>query len=210
MQTTTGVQPIRMAKQDLRREMRHRRSTLPPADAARAADEAARHALTLPVWDRVRVVASYVAIRRELDVAPLERALAARGITVVLPRVVSGHGERLHFHRADASTLVAGPMGLREPSSDAPEVSLDTIDVFILPGLAFDARGARLGWGRGHFDATLAAAPGALRVAYAYEIQIVPAVPESAGDERVDAIVTETGARETGARPHEAPWRVRP
>ncbi len=137
--------------------------------------------------------------------------MVARGITVVLPRVVPGPREPLHFHRTDGDdALVNGPMGLLEPPSDAPEVPLSLIDLFIVPGLAFDARGARIGYGRGHFDATLAAASGALRVAYAFELQIVPAVPESAGDERVDVIVTEAGARETSARPPEAPWRVRP
>ena len=213
-QTTTGAQAIRMAKQDLRREMRERRSALPDADAVRAAATTAQHALSLPIWDRVRTVAMYRAIRKELDAAPLEQALVARGITVVLPRVIAGHGELLHFHRTDGEAadaqLVSGPMGLLEPPSDAPAVPLSTIDVFILPGLAFDTRGARLGWGRGHFDATLAAAPGALRVGYAFELQIVPAVPESAGDERVDVLVTEMGVRQTNARSPEAPWRVRP
>jgi 5-formyltetrahydrofolate cyclo-ligase len=151
-----------------------------------------------------------LALRDELDASPLQRALAERGVTVVLPRVKPGPRELLHFHRVDGDcALVAGPMGLLEPSSDAPEVPLTAIDVFIVPGLAFDERGARIGYGRGHFDATLAAAAGALRVAYAFELQIVPAVPESAGDERVDVIVTEAGVRWTGARSPEAPWRVR-
>jgi 5-formyltetrahydrofolate cyclo-ligase len=80
-------------------------------------------------------------------------------------------------------------------------VPLAEIDLYILPGLAFDARGARLGWGRGHFDATLAATPRALRLAWAYEFQVVAAVPEGPGDERVDVIVTETSVHLTGARP---------
>jgi 5-formyltetrahydrofolate cyclo-ligase len=212
--TTRGALSVQMAKQDLRREMRERRATISPAAAADAAEDAARVALALPVWERVRTAALYVAIRDELDVAPLERGLTARGITLVIPRVHPDRRALLHFHRLDAldgpDAYVIGPMGLREPPSDAPEVPLSTIDLFVVPGLAFDPRGARLGYGRGHFDATLAAAAGALRIAYAYQIQIVPAVPESAGDERVDVIVTEAGARETYARPPEAPWRVRP
>jgi 5-formyltetrahydrofolate cyclo-ligase len=210
--TTRGALSTQMAKQDLRREMRERRAAISSDEAARAALAAADVALTLPAWAQVKTAALYLAIRDELDVRPLERALTARGITVVLPRVKPGPRELLHFHRIDdgPDALVRGPMGLLEPAADAPEVALNAIDLFIVPGLAFDERGARLGWGRGHFDATLAAASGALRVAYAFELQIVPAVPESAGDERVDAIVTEKGVRLTGARPPEAPWRVRP
>jgi 5-formyltetrahydrofolate cyclo-ligase len=209
--TTRGALSIQMAKQDLRREMREKRAAIPAAEAARARVAACEAALSLPVWDRVRTCAMYLALRDELDAGPLQRELTTRGITVVFPRVVPGPRELLHFHRIDGDcTLVAGPLGLLEPPSDAPEVPLSAIDLFIVPGLAFDARGARIGYGRGHFDATLAAAAGALRVAYAYEIQIVPAVPESAGDERVDVIVTEAGARATKARAPEAPWRVRP
>ncbi len=211
--TIRGDLSIHMAKQDLRREMRERRAAIPPADADRAAFAACSAALMLPVWERVRTAALYLAIRDELDAGPLERALRHRGISVVLPRVVPGPRELLHFHRieglSNGDALMTGPMGLLEPRSDTPEVPLSSIDLFVLPGLAFDPRGARLGWGRGHYDATLAAAAGALRVAYAFEVQIVPAVPESAGDERVDVLVTEAGARETGARPPEAPWRVR-
>jgi 5-formyltetrahydrofolate cyclo-ligase len=200
-----------MAKQFLRREMRERRAAIPAALAASAAEAACAAALTLPQLTKVKTVAMYLALRDELDASPLQRALTERGITVVLPRVVPGPRELLHFHRIDGDcVLVSGPMGLLEPPSDAPEVPLSAIDLFIVPGLAFDSRGARIGYGRGHFDATLAAAAGALRVAYAYEIQIVPAVPESAGDERVDVIVTEAGARATMARAPEAPWRVRP
>jgi 5-formyltetrahydrofolate cyclo-ligase len=209
--TTRGALPIQMAKQDLRRDMRERRAAISPDEADRAAAAACTHALALPVWERARTVALYLAVRDELDAGPLERALTERGLTVVLPRVVAGPGELLHFHRIEngLQSLVSGPMGLLEPPADAPEAPLSTIDVFVVPALAFDPRGGRLGWGRGHFDATLAAAPGALRLGYAFELQIVPAVPESAGDERVDVIVTEQGARATGARPPEAPWRVR-
>src|SRR5262245_35295095 len=154
--TTRGALSIQMAKQDLRREMRERRAAILPAEARDAASAACANALALPVWARVRTAALYLAVRDELDAGPLERDLAARGITVVLPRVVAGHGERLHFHRMDGDAeLVPGPLGIMEPPSDAPEVPLSAIDLFIVPGLAFDARGARMGYGRGHFDTTL-------------------------------------------------------
>jgi 5-formyltetrahydrofolate cyclo-ligase len=106
-------------------------------------------------------------------------------------------------HAADA----AGPLGLSEPAADAPTVPLDEIDVFILPGLAFSFQGARLGWGRGHFDATLARVPRAVRLAWAYEFQLVPDVPETPADERVDVIVTDAAVRETHGRPVPGLWR---
>jgi 5-formyltetrahydrofolate cyclo-ligase len=67
----------------------------------------------------------------------------------------------------------------------------------------------RIGWGKGHYDATLALAPAALRLGVAYAFQIVPAAPESSGDERMDGILSEAGVLETGARPIASPWRAR-
>jgi 5-formyltetrahydrofolate cyclo-ligase len=201
------------SKAELRRGVAEARGRLGAAEIAAAAAQVADAALALPVWNQVRVVATYVAMsgRGELPVAPLESVLAARGVTVVWPRVAGGRGLPLAFHRAQVDRLEAGPFGLRQPVADsATEVPLGDIDVLIVPGLAFTREGARLGWGGGYYDATLAAAPAhTLRVGVGYDFQVVPFVPESAGDERVDVIVSEAGARMTGARRLETPWRAR-
>jgi 5-formyltetrahydrofolate cyclo-ligase len=108
-------------------------------------------------------------------------------------------GTRLAFHVT--RELHPARFGLLEPAADSPEALPQRIDVFVVPGLGFDARGARLGYGKGFYDSALAAAPRALRIGVAFDCQIVHEIPEHAGDQRVDVIVTETGARWTGARP---------
>lgn len=192
---------VTSGKRELRQHMRARRLTVPADDAERAAAAACARALPLPIWNGVRTVALYRAIRGELPTAALEAALVARGIRVVLPRVDAPvPGGLLSFHVANAP-LTSGPMGLAEPDASTPNVPLAEIDVFILPGLAFDARGARLGWGRGHFDATLTATPAALRLAWAFDFQVVAEVPETPSDVRVDIIISDAEVRLTGARP---------
>jgi 5-formyltetrahydrofolate cyclo-ligase len=194
------VGPTVESKDDFRRAMRARRAALPADEQSRASLAVAQVGLADAGLTGARVVAAYVAMKGELDAWPLGDALAARGALLVLPRVVDpGPGGVLTFHRAD-SPLVASKFGVLEPAADAPVVPLDDIDVFLVPGLCFDGRGARIGWGRGHYDATLACAPAARRLGVAYSFQIVPAAPESSGDERMDGILTETGALTTNAR----------
>jgi 5-formyltetrahydrofolate cyclo-ligase len=82
--------------------------------------------------------------------------------------------------------------GLREPSADAQEVPVADIAAFVVPGLAFDRAGGRIGWGRGHYDATFAAAsPAALRVGLAYECQLIEHVAPEPHDVALHIIITE-------------------
>jgi 5-formyltetrahydrofolate cyclo-ligase len=204
------VLAMRAAKVELRRTMRERRVALPAADAARLAARAAVHLAALPALAAARVVALYAPVRGEIDTAPIAQALRARGLMLCYPRVVPAH-RHLHFHAvADERALCPSPgLGIPEPPADLPRVAAHEIDLFVVPGLAFDRAGERLGWGRGYYDTTLAAAPEAFRVGYAYDFQLVPAVPVSADDERVDVLVTETGAHVTAARPTQTLRRAR-
>jgi 5-formyltetrahydrofolate cyclo-ligase len=109
---------------------------------------------------------------------------------VVYPRVVEGN-RVLAFHEAMRDELALARFGLREPQARTAEVALEDISVFFVPGLAFDREGGRIGWGRGHYDATFAARPDALRVGLAFECQIVERVPREAHDTLVNIIITE-------------------
>jgi 5-formyltetrahydrofolate cyclo-ligase len=135
-----------------------------------------------------------VAIKGELDPAPALAELGARGAELALPRLSADGGE-LRFHRAGPELpLVAGPFGLSEPDPRSPAVPLTGIDVMLVPGLAFDARGRRLGFGRGYYDRALSGAPAGARpalIGLAYEFQIVPECPADEGDVGVDLIVTD-------------------
>ncbi|RMH42834.1 MAG: 5-formyltetrahydrofolate cyclo-ligase, partial [Deltaproteobacteria bacterium] len=175
-----------------------RRDAIPPEHAAVAADIAAAHAVAAISPAPGQTIGLYAAFRSELATAPLAGALADAGATLAYPRVDRA-ARRLVFHAvADPRDLRPGVLGIPEPPPDAPAVDLTAVAAFVVPGLAFDRSGGRLGWGRGYYDATLAAAPRARRIGYAFELQLVEIVPVDDHDAPMDCVITEAGIRTVG------------
>lgn len=136
------------------------------------------------------VVASYRPLGGEIDPAPLERAARAAGCRLALPHVTS-RATPIRFVAWDAETpLTAGPFGLSQPHATAPEV---TPEIVLVPLVAFDAAGRRLGQGAGHYDRALAALPHAWRLGLAWSVQQVDALPADPWDVPLHAIATEAG-----------------
>lgn len=193
-----------MTVADLKKAMR-KEALASRADLAKAAPDASRRraeafAGTVPLPARA-VVSTYVAIGDEADPSPLTEVLRGRGHPIALPRV-AGKGKPLQFHLyEEGAKLVPGPFGLSQPAPDWPTV---VPGVLIVPLLAFDAKGNRLGYGAGFYDRTLRelrARHEVLAVGYAFAGQEVAEVPQHEGDERLDMIVTEVGARRFAKRP---------
>ena len=137
------------------------------------------------------MIALYAQKGSEVETDDLDAALRAAGFRVAYPRVIEV-SRVLAFHEVAIEALRASRWGLREPASDAPAIVVDEIAAFVIPGLAFDRGGGRVGWGKGHYDATLAVArAGALRIGLAYECQLVDEVPREGHDVLLDAIITE-------------------
>ena len=140
------------------------------------------------------VLAGYMPMRTEIDPLP---AMAVHQGAVGVP-VILGAGMPLRFREwGPGVAMVAGEFGALVPA-DGPWVEPE---VLIVPLLAFDARGYRLGYGGGFYDRTLAglrARHGVRAVGFAFGAQEVEAVPIDGFDERLDAVVTETGVREFG------------
>jgi len=158
------------------------------AGSARIAERA--NEAVLAGLSATSMIALYAEKGSEVETVQLEAAARRAGLRVVYPRVVAA--ERvLAFHEVSRDELAASRFGLREPQAGSPRVELSEISVFFVPGLAFDREGGRIGWGRGHYDATFAASPDALRVGLAFECQIVEHVPREAHDTLVNIIITE-------------------
>jgi 5-formyltetrahydrofolate cyclo-ligase len=173
----------------LREKARTARQGILAEERAPLAASAARRAFALPEVTRARYVLGFAAAPEELDPEPLLEALRQAGATVCLPRI-SGPGT-LALHVCELSTpLHEGPFGLRQPPSHTPTAEPGSIDLVIVPGVAFDASGNRLGFGGGYYDRLLAGMPRTMRIALAFEGQILDAIPSEAHDERVDIIVT--------------------
>ncbi len=137
------------------------------------------------------VVALYAAKGSEVPTASIDVAARRRRMRVVYPRIV-GTERRLVFCEVAREELVLGRFAIAEPRDGAPVVELGEIGAFVVPGVAFDREsGARLGWGRGHYDATLSAVPQALRIGLAFEIQMIDDIAHEPHDVAMNLIVTE-------------------
>ena len=177
-------------KQALRRSALLARRSLSDEQRRGAAEAVVRRLLALPALRDARTVLLYAATADELDVTALVRPLVDGGTRTLFPRV---RGERLELVAAsDLLGLTLGYRGVREPVG--PPIDPEVVDVAIVPGVAFDVHGGRLGHGGGHYDRLLAALPeDRPRIGVCYACQVVPRVPREAHDLPVDLVVTEAG-----------------
>ena len=185
---------IAASKQEIRARALARRAALKEAvpDLSRKLADNFVTAIPMPAN---AVVSAYFAIGDEADPTPLLKRLREKGHRIVLPRV-TGRGKALDFHLYDeTSELVPGGFGLSEPS--AQWLKLDP-DVLVVPMLAFDPLGYRIGYGAGFYDRTLAklrASRDVTAVGFAFAEQEFGPLPHDENDERLDWIVTQHGAR---------------
>lgn len=187
------------AKEELRRRMRGVRGAI-PADARAVRSRAmAERVLALDEYARAKVVAGYVAVRSEADPAAVLARARADGKRVALPRVDAN--DALVFHDwSDGHTLVESELGILEPAEDAPVLAPNEIDLVLVPALAADARGHRIGSGRGFYDRTLPLFTRAHKVAFVYDFQLLAEIPDTEGDVRVDRVLTDRRTLVVGAR----------
>ena len=182
-------------KARLRREMLARRAGIAAPEAAGAVARVILDGMPPPPG---AVVSGYWPMGDELDPRPLLAALAARGHAVALP-VTTRRGQPLRFRQwRPGEPLLPARFGLSEPAPDAPELRPDWL---LVPLLAFDRRGHRLGYGAGYYDRTLEALPDAVALGFAYAGQEVPRVPDGPGDRPLRAVATERGVIRCGATP---------
>jgi 5-formyltetrahydrofolate cyclo-ligase len=134
-----------------------------------------------------RMIALYRALPTECGTAALAAKLEASGRDICYP-VVTPDGRALSFRRG-LGVFVSGALGIEEPTGSP--VPLEEIDVLVVPAIAVDERGGRIGRGRGHYDATLAVCR-ATSIALVFEAQLVPRVPLCEHDRPVRAVCTES------------------
>lgn len=169
------------------------RAALFPDEIARRSLFAKERLLALPPLVEARAgatVALYLPLPGELDTLPIFEALAARGFRCAFPRVERGHPRLRFFPLSPGEPVERGPLGVPQPPA-RDEIPLEAIDLFLVPGQAFDRRGGRLGRGKGYYDATLAAAARAERIGLGFREQLVQVVPMFAHDAPMDWIVTD-------------------
>ena len=183
------------AKAALREEVLRRRGALPDGERASSSRRIVAAVLDLPAYERSRTVLAYASFGPELQTDGFVRRVLDDGKRLVLPRVERG-GLALYEVSDPARDLAPGTWGIREPVPDrCPPVNPGGVDFALVPGVAFDPAGRRLGYGGGFYDRLLGGglSDGARTVAGAFEIQVVQEVPVDPSDVPVDLVVTEKG-----------------
>ena len=187
-------------KSALRESVLAARAAQDPALRAANGASIVDHLLRLPSVFTARTLCAYVGFDTEIDTAPFLATVLAQGRRLLLPRVVeAGSRTRRHLvlHQVgdvDRDTR-PGRWGIREPDpARCPAIDPLDIDLVLLPGVAFDRRGGRLGYGAGFYDRLLTRLrPDCLRVAAAFSLQVVAEVPLEPHDQRCQCLVTEAG-----------------
>jgi 5-formyltetrahydrofolate cyclo-ligase len=179
-------------KAHIREQARAARARLSGSERRNGSARAARTVLRLYDLDHLDTIAAYIATPEELDPFLIIDALRFRGLHVALPRVRDPLDISMHLV-IDDSQLVAGSFGILEPAAAAPIVDPEDIDAILVPGVAFDVTGNRLGHGGGYYDRLLPRLRGdALRIGLAFDEQVFEEIPVEEHDAPLDAVVTPT------------------
>ena len=170
------------------------RNSLVPEERQGKSRAITERLLALPEFAAARNVFAYVSFRSEVETLDLIAHCLQHGVTVSVPLTLPGEHRLRPYAITDMSQdLAPGYCSIPEPLHTLPLVDPASIEVVVVPGSVFDARGGRLGYGGGYYDRFLqAAAPQALRIGLAFDLQVVAAVPLESHDQQLDYLITET------------------
>ncbi len=190
-----AIDSLSEAKKALRATVLAARDAMPLAARQQAGDAIMQRLYGLDVYRDANRVLTYMSIGAEVDTHGFFERLLGDGKMAVLPRIDKA-SKSLTLHRVEGDAdLVDGIWGIREPRADAPRMAITDLDMVLMPGLAFDFTGNRLGYGAGYYDRLLAPAKKTsrpVRVAAAFDCQVVDAVPAGSADQPFQFLITET------------------
>lgn len=182
-----------MSKQEERARARARLRALTPAERARAGEEIARRVWTVPEVAAARVLLLYASLPDEVPTDAIAEEARRRGVVVTYPRCLPATRE-MALHRVGHGRDLrdSGSYGIREPDPACVPVDVSEIEAALLPGLAWDRRGTRLGRGAGYYDRLLSHPRwNGFRCGLFFAAQQSPSLPADPWDAPLDAVVTE-------------------
>ncbi len=180
-------------KREIRNGIEKQRQQLPKAWVESRSSIIIEQLKRLPEFQSAQIIHCYVSWRNEVNTHELIKELLQRGRTVVVPVVEVANRTLLHSRITNFDDLQAGSFGILEPPRDhLVPVKVSELDLIIVPGIAFDLRGYRIGFGGGYYDAFLSQVK-ATKIGLAFHFQIVEKIPTRPQDEPVDIIISEKG-----------------
>ena len=192
---------IRSLKADLRKQILAQRDALGAAERKSLSGSITARLLALAAYRSAGCVMAYVTFGSEFDTEDLIADVLAQGKTLALPRVERGsRALKLYAVRNPENQLEAGVWGIRQPRADlCAEISAADIEFVLVPGVAFTRHCERLGYGGGFYDRFIRSlAPRPALVAAAFALQVLPELPMSETDQRVDLVATEDAEYKLG------------
>jgi len=180
------------AKKELRRALLAVRRNSAPMDRARWSEKIVACLLQQEAFQQAKLVMAYLAMTDEVNLDTLIDQAVAMGKTVLLPRIGSEPHSMEAVRFTDWKTCPpVGAFGIRTPAGQLEPLDPAAIDLILVPGLAYDRQGWRLGMGGGYYDRFLPRAAGAVKIGVCTEALLLPSVPHEAHDQKVDQVVTE-------------------
>lgn len=177
-------------KSELRQKIRERLEKI--SDAVREVESIELRERLEPQLQSAHTILFYAPLADELDVWPLlEKCVSSRKICALpaFDAVSKTYSARIIFN--PATEIVTGKFGVREPALSCPSIPFDQFDLVLVPGMAFDLRGNRLGRGKGFYDRILAEVSG-VKCGVAYDFQLQETIPTEPHDAKVSFIFTPT------------------
>jgi 5-formyltetrahydrofolate cyclo-ligase len=178
-------------KAELRKRLRGVRKTAPLEACAERSAKIVAALEAHPAIAAARTVALFWPIveRHEVDLRALDGSLRARGVRVAYPAIDPDTNDMVFRFVADVASLAEAGFGFAEPAADAPVAT--ELDVVVVPAIAVDPTGQRIGYGAGYYDRTLPKYPTATSIAVVFDWQIIAEVPATEGDVPVKHVVTD-------------------
>lgn len=176
---------MKQYKQELRAAIRQRKQAMTPEDIAARSDVLCRRVLASDAYKNAKTVYGYLPFNQEVRTLPLLQQALADGKQVALPKCC---GRQMRFVLiSDLHRIRPSAFGAPEPMEDSP-VAADPAALVLVPGLAFDAAGHRMGYGGGFYDRFLAGEPGHPTIALCFDFQMLPHLKTEPHDISIDTI----------------------
>lgn len=175
-------------KQELRRMIRQRKAAMPRERLQAMSESVCRQVMLSQPWHEAKVLLLYHSLPDEVDTALLIREAEACGKQVLLPVVV---GDVLELRRYEGDqSMQLGPFGIKEPTGTVfPPAEYGQITLAIVPGMAFDCEGYRLGRGRGYYDKLLPLLSHAWKMGICWDFQLLENIPCEPHDVKMDCVI---------------------
>lgn len=142
-----------------------------------------------PKYQAADTVFAYIDAKGEVQTKALIEDAWNKGKTVVVPKV---HGDIMKFYKiASYDDLEAGDFGIQEPKAECDEVTVSEKSIVIMPGVAFDRKGNRIGYGKGYYDKYFSQYPEVYKIAIAFSMQTVDEIPADEFDIKANCVITD-------------------